>query len=894
MKFNRIHLTNYRCFESETIDFEPGVNVIHGRNGSGKSTILEACFFALYGSNALREGDANLEDIITNETDTTTVTLELTHNNEKYTVKREVRERSGRVTQAVCELETPDETFTGATAVDPAIASMVRMDATAFLNCAYVRQGEIEKLINASASERQTLIDKLLQLGRLKTYKERASDIRVGAGRVRDRKLNLRDDREDEIGKREADSPNENLSHLNSELDALNDELDSLREKKQQLQDTLTEAKNTVEEYEGLQEEIKALEGDIDEQETEIEGLEKNRIGYTTAIEEKKAEVEQKESELISQLEQDAVEVSITADASIAELEEKREALNDVRSTTSEALAEKRTTRDTLREEQERLEEGIETARENAEGAADQAEERQRLLENELLPELESLRTDIKNHEERIGDLQGKLEASPYAPEELSDVMNELQEKRGGLVDQRSSVRGDKKAAQSELDRAEELQEKGKCPECGQDIEGAPHVDRMGELEGRIETLTSGYEELNERIETVDENIEAVDALQDAADELRQVAQKKQSAKDLAKKQQQAIDDAEDSVREYRSAVEEYREETDEYVERREDVSDELAELTEQITDVEQREEIIRGRRKLVGGLISTHGEIDELESEVRELEKDHKHAGEMLESKREVQQSLVEEKQNMEAEMDSDALEDAQESVSTIDDDISEVESDIASIESERSDKQQKKGQIQSAIERLRELREEKAGFDDDVQALTALYEQMQDVEQMYTELRGDLRQRNVRHLERLLNEMFDLVYQNDSYGRIELDGEYNATILEKTDAGLDPQKLSGGESALFNLSLRCAIYQLLVEGIEGTAPMPPLILDEPTAHLDEGHIGRIDNIVRRMRDIGVEQMIVVSHTEEIIDSSNHRIKVEQTPATNRSEAVADSARII
>jgi len=67
---------------------------------------------------------------------------------------------------------------------------------------------------------------------------------------------------------------------------------------------------------------------------------------------------------------------------------------------------------------------------------------------------------------------------------------------------------------------------------------------------------------------------------------------------------------------------------------------------------------------------------------------------------------------------------------------------------------------------------------------------------------------------LERTLNETFELVYGNDAYSHIELDGEYVLTVYQKDGEPLDPEQLSGGERALFNLSLRCAIYRLLSRG--------------------------------------------------------------------------------
>ena len=186
--------------------------------------------------------------------------------------------------------------------------------------------------------------------------------------------------------------------------------------------------------------------------------------------------------------------------------------------------------------------------------------------------------------------------------------------------------------------------------------------------------------------------------------------------------------------------------------------------------------------------------------------------------------------------------------------------------------------------IETLEELRERREQVAAVVSRLDALYEETASLQAMYADLRAELRQQNVRKLEGLLNETFDLVYQNDSYARIELDGEYALTVYQKDGEALDPEQLSGGERALFNLSLRCAIYRLLAEGIEGAAPMPPLILDEPTVFLDSGHVTRLVDLIEHMREVGVEQIVVVSHDEELVGAADDLVRVEKDPTSNRS----------
>ena len=50
MKINRIYLENYRIHEKLEVEFDKGINLLLGDNGKGKSSILEAIGYALFGS----------------------------------------------------------------------------------------------------------------------------------------------------------------------------------------------------------------------------------------------------------------------------------------------------------------------------------------------------------------------------------------------------------------------------------------------------------------------------------------------------------------------------------------------------------------------------------------------------------------------------------------------------------------------------------------------------------------------------------------------------------------------------------------------------------------------------------------------------------------------------
>jgi hypothetical protein len=213
VRFTRVSLRNFKCYEDADVHLDPGVTVIHGLNGSGKSSLLEACFFALYGATAL---DKTLEEIVTIGADEAEIDLWFTHAGDDYHVYRRVRNTGERASTPDCTLETPSGTIDGVTDVEDHVTGLLRMDAEAFVNCAYVRQGEVNKLINASASTRQAMLDDLLQLGKLEDYRQRAGDARLGVEDVKSNVEGRLDGLDEQIAAKEAEDPHETLAALES------------------------------------------------------------------------------------------------------------------------------------------------------------------------------------------------------------------------------------------------------------------------------------------------------------------------------------------------------------------------------------------------------------------------------------------------------------------------------------------------------------------------------------------------------------------------------------------------------------------------------------------------------------------------------------------------------
>lgn len=891
MEFEKLSLSQYRCFEDESVAFEPGVAVVYGRNGAGKSTLLEACFFALYGSDALREEDSTLEDILMDDRQTTSVRLRFRHEGSVYTVTREVRERSGRVTQAVCELDAPSETVSGATDVDKKIQSLIRMDATAFLNCAYVQQGNIQELINASSDQRRDLIDRLLQLGRLETYKERASDVRVGVGRVQDTKESLLEDRETRITDIKSEDPHNKLNSLNGQIVSLQSDVDELQSEREALCDEKDEAEATIETQEDIKSELDSLDSEIESRKSQIEELSDEKRTLSEQIQSKEDEITHTTDELHETLDESAYELVGVDIEAVSDLEDARSSFRERNTELTETIASTTSNKSQMKDEVSRLEDQISEAKSEISGYKQKVADIEQRVNTTLRPEYENLTNKLEEANTEIERLQGVVDDHHISVDNLSSRTDELSTQRDEIVADRASFRADKQAAKQELERATELKSQGVCPECGQAVEESPHVDRIGELQATVQTYQHRQDVLTAERDRVDSEGEAIEALTEAVDSLSSARSDREQTKQLRAKQKEAITDAEDSISDTRSQIESTQQQAKEWSEKRNARVEELSELKTRLETHQSELSRLKQKTTLVKTLLNIHTRHEETLDELDSLQTEVKHKEDLITQQQETLNSLQSDRESVSLRLNQDDLDAARERLESISGEIGDTDDKIDKLDEKLGKAQQKKGELTQTISRLETLEQEHERLKEEVEAVSEVYAQMESVEDMYSTLRGDLRQENVRKLEVLLNEMFDIVYQNDAYDRITLDGQYNASVVQKNSQELAPTKLSGGESALFNLSLRCAIYQLLVQGIGGTGLMPPLIFDEPTAHLDQGHVNQIDNIVRRMRDIGVEQTIVVSHDDEIIGSSNQRIQVEQEQTSNHSHISVDSA---
>ncbi|MFB6153271.1 MAG: DNA double-strand break repair ATPase Rad50 [Halodesulfurarchaeum sp.] len=892
MRFQRIGLRNFKCYADAEVSLDRGVTVIHGINGSGKSSLLEACFFALYGASAI---DRTLDDIVTIGAEEAEIDLWFAHEGERYHLHRRIRATGERPTTADCILEGPEWTLEGVGDVEERIVSMLRMDADAFVNSAFVRQGEINKLINATPASRQRMIDRLLQLGRLEEYRDRAGQARLGIETLLEVHRDRLDRLESQIEEREGEDLYERKAALSSRLSELTAEIERLEENRAEAKETRSEAQAVLEQHEERREDLDRVEERIEDLRETIASTEQERADLAEDLAEQRSALEDVQ-EQIDECTDDLKDLDDLEPADDLDLDDRD--LDDLDTARlSEVMDRVRESRETIQETIVDTRSEVQDLENEADRAAERAEDLTRRAE-ERREEADALETEAATARERVDDAVTRRAELEARIEELEDAFEEaavdedaveshLEKLEGELAELREEegeVREDLATATSRVEEAEELLEAGRCPECGQPVEGSPHVESLEEYREEVSRLEGDLESIREEKTSLKERVERAEELQSMARELESTREELESVEELLAERRETVEEKQERAEELRDAAEELETEAEEARDEAESAREEADTIREAIGELnatktrhEQLLEVLTDLRDLLERRAEHRREIERIEERRESLESQNEERRDLLADARERRRSLAEA-------IDEEQVERAKAELERAEAYLEEVTAELESQQEERDEVQSSLGAVENAIEELEGLREERESVADDVDKLQNLHAEVEGLEDLYGDLRAELRQQNVARLEALLNETFELVYQNDSYDHIELSGHYELTVYQKDGEPLAPEQLSGGERALFNLSLRTAIYRLLAEGIEGAAPMPPLILDEPTVFLDAGHVSQLVSLVESMREVGVEQIIVVSHDEELIGAADDVIRVEKDPTTNRS----------
>ncbi|GAB3189872.1 AAA family ATPase [Nesterenkonia suensis] len=206
MRLHRLTLTAFGPFPGrEEIDFDAlsadGLFLLHGRTGSGKTTVLDAVTFALYGDVPGQRDVAGLRSHHAPPGREPSVELEFTQGGCRWMIRRTPpylrpsrRAKAGVVPQnqtVVLKVHRSgqwQEVTSGVQAASHEIRDILPLDRHQFTQVILLPQGEFAQFLHANSAEKQKLLQKLFDTAlyqRLETgLNERAKDLRERIGRA--------------------------------------------------------------------------------------------------------------------------------------------------------------------------------------------------------------------------------------------------------------------------------------------------------------------------------------------------------------------------------------------------------------------------------------------------------------------------------------------------------------------------------------------------------------------------------------------------------------------------------------------------------------------------------------------------------------------------------------
>jgi exonuclease SbcC len=164
MRVKNVELKNIRSHVKSNIPFGSGFNCLVGGVGCGKSSVLYAIDFVLFGDPIgrsfeylLREGEGACK-----------VTLQFVHADKTYTLTRSLKRRGKSISQDTDQLKLYEDDKLVASLKSGAVAEQLKaitgLDKDIFREIVWVRQEQLKELLNMRPRERQKRLDDLFGL----------------------------------------------------------------------------------------------------------------------------------------------------------------------------------------------------------------------------------------------------------------------------------------------------------------------------------------------------------------------------------------------------------------------------------------------------------------------------------------------------------------------------------------------------------------------------------------------------------------------------------------------------------------------------------------------------------------------------------------------------------
>ncbi len=909
----RLSVKNFLSYRDNvpTLDLE-GVHVacLCGDNGHGKSALLDAITWVLWGSSRARVQ----EDLIFQGESEMQVDLEFQAGEGRYRVSRRYA-RSARSRQGATVLELFYNTENGPQPLtgnsvretEAKIRSLLHMDYDTFVNSAFILQGRADMFTKSGAARRKEVLGEVLDL----SWYDRLAEKARGESREQertterleaevagiDRELSHKEEHEARLAEIQSE-----MRTIEREERGWEAELESLQEESRRLQGLQQELERLEQDERRILDEVKERESRTADMSKRLEEF-RSRASQLTALETELAQVRSRLEELAAPSEEAG-----SLGERMRELESRANHLREANTS--------------LREEELRLQgfqQELERLQQEEKRTSGEIEDRETRTARDV-ERLQGLRAKTAE----LASLEAGLASATARLEELAPPSAEVESRRWRIQELQSEARylsNENARLRTEMDdlrvKVDLLEETGDSNGVGATC---PLCDNVLGPEGCLH-LASSYR-------TQGEN--KADAHRD-----NQVVIKKAEAEvsDLEKD----LEKMESERRREQAAAQERRDSLTRDVEQANAAGEEATRLA---TSLEFEESLLAASRRrfneiqadmpslreavsTLTGILDSYrqnaADIHEAESERNDLEKDL----EGIEGDRRREQSLTEERRDRLTR----SAEEARAAGALVDQLAASLESEESLLEASRL----RMKDVQDAMPPLRQAGSALPGILDSLQESRSRLESLRGRRQQLLRDLGEMQARLDRCLEletrrqECSNALADASFQKGVYDQLstafgkggiqallieqaipELENQANDILGRVSDhrmslkletqrerrSGGDPietldikisdelgtrsyENYSGGEAFRINFALRIALSRLLAH--RSGAPLPTLFIDEGFGSQDAAGLEKLVEAINAIQN-DFQKIVVITHIEELKEAFPVRIEVTKT----------------
>ncbi len=836
-----IHLKNWKVHSDTTIDFSKGVNILLGIMGAGKSSIIDAISFALFGTfPALNSGRVKLEELISNTNPNlkeASVTLVFDVNNVDYSVTRKINKKKGA--DALIEkdgkyLQTQPKR------VNEEIESLLKIDYDTFIKAIYAEQNKLDSFLNMRKGERKKGIDEMLGLDHFSSVEENTTSVIGMINRV------LKED-EQILNSSNITALKEQLQKLSLEKEETSKKIDKLKK------DYAINKSNLIK----LNESLKKIKLELDNKNK----LNNELTNISSKIETLKSEV-----------------------SKIPEIKE--EGIQDLYNSKKLKVNEISIKLDELRKEQINLTKEIATANSEIKSNQKRLEDNEKIesqikeLEKENIKEkLEGKSKEIENLNIKIASNEGVLkETSNWLVELKKDIskcpvcdrdidtdlkVKLIKEKEEQILVTKKAISDDKELLKNTKSENDILNlKKNKLEVLKEKLEDTESINKI------ILLLTKNSEKNEKELAninaSIDENVKEIDTLRK---EIKSIEEKVESIK----REQIVYSNKEKSLNDlYKRRVNPIEIEAD-ISKSKDSIEKNTAKLNEINSNIKTETEI-----------------LDKIRNEIKAIEEKI----EYIKRRKTINLEIQEDTKKLKAKKDEfDKITVSQEQLEKVQSDYNEVYSKVNSIKVEyESDKKYFNSlisQISDKLEQITRIEE----TSERTEKRRKMISQLEKFKTAIIETESGLREKLITSVNEVMYNLWPEIYPYTDYQSILLKvykDDYNLEGIiirdgkEKT-ISID-SFASGGERSVASLTLRIALGMVIVPNLKW------IILDEPTHNLDSAGINKLISIFSETLPNIVEQIFIITHDENL--KSVHFAKIyelERDKSTNNPTQILE-----